>query len=72
MGKIILEFDSVEEQDEAQSAINGSSWKSAIHKLDDYYRRICRYSENDNEIEEAEKVREKIREILSDNNLMLE
>jgi hypothetical protein len=71
MGKIILEFDSIEEQDEARSALNGSKWKIALWELDNHYRSIYKYSENDNEIEEAERVREKIREILENNELIL-
>jgi hypothetical protein len=72
MGKIILEFDSIEEQEEARSAIDGSKWKFAMWELDQYYRGIYKYSEVGSEIEEAERVRDKIREILSDSNLMLE
>jgi hypothetical protein len=72
MGKIILEFDSIEEQEEARSAIDGTKWKIALWELDNHYRSIYKYSEVGSEIEEAERVRDKIREILSDNNLILE
>ena len=71
MAKITLEFDSIEEQDEAQTAINASKWKGAMWELDQYYRSIYKYSEKGEEIEMAEQVREKIREILSDNELFL-
>ena len=71
MGKIILEFDSIEEQDEAQTALNAGKWKNAIWELEQHYRGVYKYSENGSEIEEAERVREKIRDILENNELIL-
>ena len=72
MGKITLEFDDIEERDDALNAINGVKWKCAIWELDQYYRGIYKYSEVGTEIEMAEKVREKILEILNDNGLILD
>ncbi len=72
MGKITLEFDDVEERDDALNAINGVKWKCAIWELDQYYRGIYKYSEVGSDIEMAEKVREKILEILNDNGLILD
>ena len=72
MGKIILEFDSIEEIQEAQTAVNASKWKGAMYELDQYYRGVYKYSEVDSEIEMAEKVREEIREILNNNGLILD
>ena len=71
MGKITLEFDDVEEREDALNAINGFKWKMVVYELDQYYRGIYKYSEVESEIEEAERVREKIKEILSDNELIL-
>jgi hypothetical protein len=71
MGKIILEFDSIEEQEEARSAIDGTKWKNAIWELEQHYRGVYKYSEVGSEIDEAERVREKIREILENNELIL-
>ena len=71
MSKITLEFDSFEDAEEVLNAINGSKWKNAFWELDQHYRSQCKYSENDSEIEEAERVREKIREILNDNELIM-
>ena len=71
MAKIILEFDSIEEQEEAQTALNASKWKNAMWELDQYYRGIYKYSEVGAEIEMAEKVRDEIREILRNNELFL-
>ena len=71
MGKIILEFDSIEEKDDALNAINGIRWKSTLWELDQHYRSIAKHSDHVIEIEEAERVRQKIREILFDNELIL-
>jgi hypothetical protein len=71
MGKITLEFDDIEERDDAISAINGIRWKSTLWELDQHYRSIAKHSEVGSEIEEAERVRQKIREILFDNELIL-
>ena len=71
MSKITLEFDSFEDADEVLNAINGSKWKNAFWELEQHYRSQYKYSEIDSEIEEAERVREKIRDILSDNELIL-
>ena len=72
MGKIILEFDSFEEEQEVLNAINGTKWKMAMYELDQYYRGIYKYSQKVEETEMAEKVREEIREILNNNGLILD
>lgn len=71
MSKITLEFDSLEDAEEALNAINGSKWKCAMWELEQHYRGVSKYSEVDSEIEEAKRVKDKIREILSDNELIL-
>jgi hypothetical protein len=71
MGKITLEFDDVEEREDALNAINGFKWKMVVYELDQYYRGIYKYSEVDSEIEMAEKVREEIMEVLRNNELFL-
>ena len=38
MGKIILEFDSVEEQDDVRAALDGYKWKLAMWDLDQLLR----------------------------------
>ena len=78
MGKIILEFDSIEESEEARTALDGSKWKGAVWDLDQELRKIVKYGQFDGreatseEMEIADKLREKIREILEDYNLNLE
>jgi len=79
--KIILEFDSVEEQDDARVALDGYKWKNAMWDLDQTLRSTTKYgtsmSDKSKEATEterdiADKVRDVIREILNENNLNLE
>ena len=78
MGKIILEFDSEEESQEARTALDGSSWKLAMWDLDQELRKIVKYEQFDGrkateaEIEGAEKLREELSRILDDYNLNLD
>ena len=81
MGKITLEFDSVEEQSDARVALDGHKWKSAMWELDQKLRQTTKYgvsvihSESqapEFEQDIAEKYREMIIEILSQYNLNLE
>ena len=79
MGKIILEFDSVEEADAARTALDGYKWKLAMYDLDQQLRSTTKHGESvlnhakatDLEIEIADKYREKLREILDEYNLTL-
>lgn len=43
MGKIILEFDSIEESHDAQVALDGHKWKLAMWDLDQKLRSIVKY-----------------------------
>ena len=78
MGKIILEFDSIEEQYDARVALDGSKWKLAMWDLDQKLRSATKYAVIDNreatpeEQDMADKVRDFIRDILNDYNLNLE
>lgn len=81
MGKIILEFDSVEEQDDIQSALNGYKWKLAMWDLDQELRKTTKYGQSalsrDGEassIEQdiAERYRELLRGALSSYGLILD
>ena len=78
MGKVILEFDSVEEQDDIKLALDGYKWKLAMWDLDMELRKTTKYNTFDNrdatdeEYNMAEKHRELIREILSNYGLILE
>lgn len=79
MGKIIIEFDSIEEQEDARTAIDAGKWKIAIWDLDQKLRDTTKYEASilgndkasDSEIQIAEKYRELIREILDNHKLTL-
>ena len=73
MSKIILEFDGVEEQDDARTALDGYKWKLAVWDLDQRLRSTTKYDvsllnhneqASEAEYEIAEKLREEIRDIL--------
>ena len=78
MGKIILEFDSVEEQDDARMALDGVKWKVAMWELDQQLRSVTKYGTFDGreatgvEQDMAESLRESIRDTLREANLNLE
>jgi hypothetical protein len=79
MGKVILEFDSITEQEEYQTAIDGSKWKIAMWDLDQKLRATTKYGESvlnhtkatSLEIEIAEQYRGLIIGILEKHNLLL-
>ena len=78
MGKIILEFDSIEEKDDARMALDGIKWKVAMWELDQLLRSATKYGTFDGreatgaEQDMAEALREHIRDILRESNLNLE
>lgn len=81
MAKIILEFDSVEEAQDARTALDGMNWKRSIWDLDQKLRNTTKRGvsilttnkeASDIELEVAEKYREVIREILESYSLHLD
>ena len=81
MGKITIEFDSVEESQDARVALDAMKWKMAIWDLDQALRGTTKYGAsvldkskeaNDEEFAIAETYRNMIREILHSYNLNLE
>ena len=78
MGKIILEFDSDEERDDARTALDAYKWKGAVWDLDQKLREIAKYGyvgkieATEEERELAEKLRTTLREILEEFNLNLD
>ena len=78
MGKIILEFDSEEEKDDARIALDAYKWKGAVWDLDQKLREITKYGfvdkieATDQERDLAEKLRKDLRGILEDYNLNLD
>ena len=78
MGKIILEFDSDEEKDDARTALDAYKWRGVVWDLDQEMRKITKYGYLGNreatteEVEAAEKVREELRRLLEEWNLNLD
>ena len=75
MGKVILEFDSVEEQDEIKKALDGYKWVLAMCRLDNQLRSVVKYSGKDvseDVVEFADKLRHDMRGILTNYGLSLE
>ena len=78
MAKIILEFNSEEEANDARVALDGYKWKLAMWDLDQKLRSTTKYGVIDNkeatpeEQDMADKVRDFIRDILNDYNLNLD
>lgn len=76
--KITLEFDSIEEQDDARVALDGYKWKMAMWDLDQLLRSATKYGSferreaTSEEQDMAEKLRDAIREILNEYNLNLD
>jgi predicted transglutaminase-like protease len=84
MSKIILEFDGIEEADDARTALDGSKWKISIWSLDQkisiwsldqWLRSQIKYAPDDmsdDTYKAFEECREKLREIVNDINLSLD
>jgi len=79
--KITIEFDGIEEQDDARTALDGYKWKLAMWDLDQLLRSTTKYDvsllkhnkqASEAEYEITEKIREEIRNILEGYNLNLD
>ena len=79
--KITLEFDGVEEQEDARTALDAYKWKLVVWELDQLLRSTTKYDvsllkhnekASEAEYEIAEKIREEIGRILGDYNLNLD
>jgi hypothetical protein len=71
MGKVILEFDLIEEKDDIEMAINGYKYRLVLWELDQYLRSETKYNDNlDEKTWDAyDGVRNKIREIMNENTI---
>jgi hypothetical protein len=80
MGKIILEFDSVEEQSDARTALDGWKWKMLVWDLDQKLRSTAKHGISFDSNKEASseemdicyRLREQIRELMSESGLNLD
>jgi hypothetical protein len=77
MGKVTIEFDSVEEQDDINMALNGYKYSVILHQLDNDLRSITKHGiyknieATEQEIELAQDLRDSIQSYLSEFNLSL-
>ncbi len=74
MGKIILEFDGVEEAGDARAALDGYKWQLAVWDLDQHLRSELKYNDkiNGDVYDALDKLRDKIREIIDGYGISLE
>jgi len=79
--KITLEFDGIEEQEDARTALDGYKWKLAVWDIDQLLRSTTKYGKSiinhdaeasSEEFETADKLREEIRDILESYGLKLD
>lgn len=76
--KITLEFESIEESDDARVALDGYKWKMAMWDLDQLLRSTTKYGSferreaTSEEQDMAQKLRDAMREILNEYNLILD
>lgn len=73
MAEVILKFRE-DELEDARTALDGWKWKSAMWELDQWLRGEIKYNEklSEERYDAYEAVRDKIREILNDDNLNIE
>jgi len=75
MAKVTIEFDTNEEREDMESAINGWKWKMLVWDLDQHLRSELKYNSGNltNEAYTAlEKIREKLHELTSESGLSLD
>ena len=74
MAKVTLEYDFNEEREEMESAINGWKWKMVVWDLDQRMRSIYKYEDKHNEevYGMIDKLRNELREMLSDHGLKMD
>jgi hypothetical protein len=73
MAELILKFKE-DELEDARTALDGWKWKSSMWELDQWLRGEIKYNEKLSEETDVayQAVRDKIREILNDDNLNIE
>ena len=75
MSKIVLEFDGIEEADDARTALDGIKWKISMWELDQWLRSQIKYAPetlSDDAYKAFEECRKKLYEVVTDNNLQLD
>ena len=70
MAKVIIEFDTIEDQHELDVCINGGNWYTLAWKLDQYLRDRLKYEPmSDKEYEVLQETRDKLHELRGENGL---
>jgi hypothetical protein len=73
MATVTITFDTDEQSQEIQDTLNGIKWKAAVWEIDQHLRNIMKYGDvSEKEYEQAERLREAIREILNGYQLILD
>ena len=70
--KAILEFNLPEDDIELNNAINGGTYKFILWHLDQDFRNMVKYSENEEEVRIGEELRNKLHEYFSEYNVSIE
>ena len=72
--EVIIKFSDEDAAEDAKTALDGWKWKHCVWEIDQQLRNAVKYDENlPVEVERAYlTLRDKIREIVSDNNLIME
>ena len=73
MAEVILKFRE-DELEDARTALDGWKWKNSMWELDEWLRGEIKYNEklSEDRYDAYQAVRDKIREILDDDNLNIE
>jgi len=73
MATVTITFDTDEQSQDVQDALNGGKWKNAVWEIDQHLRNIVKYGDvSEKEFEQAENLRKAIREILNGYQLILD
>ena len=72
--KVVIEFSDEDAAEDAKTALDGWRWKHSMWELDQELRNRLKYEDNMpiDLYKALESLRDKIREILSDNNLQMD
>lgn len=72
--EVIIKFSDEDAAENAKTALDGWKWKHCVWEIDQELRNTLKYDENmpDDVYKALESLRDKIREIVSDNNLTME
>lgn len=74
MAKVIIEFDSLEDREEMESALDGAKWKMLVWNLDQHLRSELKYNDaiTGQVYDELQMVRDKLHELKTELGLTLE